>query len=186
MAKIDSKILLGLGGLAALAFFAAGASQAQAREEELDGEGDTPDGMNGGDAGAQEPTGASSSDAISSSGGLRKGKSSPYNRPWQRCLCAFYAATFGVDAVQNPSTEWDTGKFGELTRQRTIEFQRAQGIEQDGVVGAGTNSAMDRWFSSQAGGFEQGQAARKSIESMTCPQIRQFYATAQSIADLLG
>lgn len=191
MAKIDPKVLIGLGGLAALAFFAVGASEAQAQETEPDDGGDTggdgkADTGGSGASGGGTSSGGSSSGGISTSGGLRKGKSSKYNRPWQRCLCAFYAATYGPDSVVNPSTEWDTGNFGELTKQRTIQFQKARGIQQDGVVGAGTNKAMDDWFSSQTGSYADGQAARKSVEGMSCPQIRQWYAAAKGIADLFG
>ena len=59
MAKIDPKVLIGLGGLAALAFFAVGASEAQARDTEPDEGGGT--GGNGkADTGGSEASGGGS------------------------------------------------------------------------------------------------------------------------------
>ncbi len=175
MAKIDPKIVIGVGGLAALWFFAAGAAGAKPRDEEPDL-----------DPKEKEATKKSSSAGVSSSGGLRKGKSSPYNRPWQRCLCAWWAGTFGANAVENPSSEWDTGTFGALTDSRTKEFQKRSGIVADGVVGKATNAAMDQWFAAQAGSFDAGQNARQSVEGNSCVSIRNMYAAGQAAAGLFG
>jgi len=178
MAKIDPKIVIGVGGLAALAFFIAGAAEAA----EVTPPDEEPD-LKPSD---KEATKKSSSAGVSSSGGLRKGKSSPYNKPWQRCLCLYYAQTFGPDSIENPSTDWDTGKFGALTEARTKEFQRRSGITADGVVGKATNAAMDQWFAAQAGSFAKGQDARKSAEQTTCVAIRALYAAGQAAAKFFG
>lgn len=181
MAKLDPKILIGAGGLAALFFFFQGSKEADAREIEKNDDPE-PDLTKE----EKEATKKSSSSGVNSSGGLRKGKSSAYNKPWQRCLCAYYGATYGADSVVNPSTEWDTGTFGQLTKSRTQQFQKDRGLSQDGVVGKATNEAMDKWFAAQSGSFAAGQDARKSVEATSCPNIRQFYAAGQAVAKFFG
>jgi Putative peptidoglycan binding domain len=68
-------------------------------------------------------------------GDLARGTEGPRVAEWQRVLNL-------VRQDQQDQIEVD-GRFGEATRQATIEFQSDNGLEPDGIVGARTRHKMD-------------------------------------------
>ena len=179
MERISPIIVLGVGAAAAYYLFRSETASAMTLPDDSDPNDELTEEE-------KESTKQSQSQNISKSGGLRRGKASPFNKPWQRCLCVFFAVKFGPDSIVNPDSEWDTGTFGELTEERTKEFQSMNGLVADGVVGKRTNAAMDDFFAQETGNFLDGQAARKQAEKSSCSTIKSLFGASQSVSSFLG